>query len=158
MKKVMKHVPLLSLVGFILLLTYIFGFMSGTNFGKKTVTPQVCSAAKEVSEDKLLKVVNDWRTSKGKKNYKIDTILCGYATERVKEVKSDWSHKQFKTMNKIDSFITLGENLSKDIFNEAEILNSWLNSPTHRENLENSFTHSCIRCEDNYCVQLFGKY
>lgn len=157
MRKLLFKLILFGGIGFALLLTYIFGFTNGTKFAAANYNPEI-NKIKQIDEDRLWEVVNEWREKQGKSLYKTDIVLCGYANERVKKIQSDWSHDGFHTLKKVDQFTTLGENILNDFDNEETGLNSWLNSTTHKANLDENFSHSCIRCENNYCVQLFGKY
>jgi uncharacterized protein YkwD len=163
MRKLLLKLILFGGIGFALLLTYIFGFTNGTKFAGANYIPESYQA-KQISEDRLFKAVNQWRESQNKQTYITSPVLCGFATQRVKEIQSDWSHDGFKELSKtgevykFQNFSQTGENILRDFSEENGGLESWLNSPTHRANLDSDFTHSCIRCENNYCVQLFGKY
>lgn len=128
---------------------------------QKTVAsvPQVAPA--QIDEDKLWTVVNEWKYEEDGYSFSKNANLCEYADIRAKQIKTDWSHegvKDFYPLIYSHGFHNAGENLGRDIVREDYLLNSWLNSPTHRANLEKNYTHSCIRCEDNYCVQLFASY
>lgn len=103
--------------------------------------------------------VNNWRIAEGKSAYTEDPMLCGMAALRSEEIISDFNHNGFIehiTQIRGDRFASIGENLSRGYSNEKELLQAWLDSPKHRENLEADFTYSCINCEYSYCVQLFG--
>ena len=110
-----------------------------------------------VEENGLWTVVNDWKEKESGYRYTSDERLCEQASIRANQIKSDWSHNGFDEVPFFD-FKTVGENLAAESNSNNDILTLWLTSPTHKENLDENFTHSCIRCEDNYCVQLFGKY
>lgn len=115
---------------------------------------------KEASSDVLFNLVNNWRIANNKEAYIRDPDLCTYANKRLLHVQAEFSHNLFDTTVAplIDNkkFKMIGENLSKDESNEGLILSSWLASPTHRSNLDDAFTHSCLACKNSYCVQLFG--
>lgn len=110
-----------------------------------------------INEDRLWVVVNEWRMSENKPSYVKDDSLCSYANQRVQDIQTDFSHDKFVAMKKVDRFIRLGENLSRDFQTNQETLTAWLNSPKHRENLDDNYEYSCIRCSEATCVQLFGK-
>ena len=106
------------------------------------------------------KQVQDWRVESGRSVYRKDYYLCYVASKRAKEIQTDWSHSGFwayvPVMFKL-GYKHIGENLAKD-FNDAEsTLNAWLSSDTHRANLENDYTHSCVSCSNGYCVQMFSR-
>ena len=116
------------------------------------------------TQEKLWEVVNDWRVSQGKPAYKENPWLCSIAEKRMVEIQKDWSHDgiQRRWNKDMGGFVWMGENLGKEYLSEERMLISWLASPTHRKNLDQNFTHSCIRCQMAgvfpYCVQLFGRY
>lgn len=155
-KKVIKILAI-----FALFMGVIFGglisYTYATDPRKEDYSSQRNAWKTEISESKLWEVVNTWREDNNLNQYIKDEVLCNYAESRISEIKNDWSHDGFKSMEKIDNFSWLGENLSKETFGENQTLQMWLESPEHRENLEKDFTHSCIKCDNNYCVQIFGK-
>lgn len=137
---------------------FVTGYAIGQSVQYQAVTPMdVFKTPPQIDEDDLLSAVNTWRSESNFTAYKKSDILCGYATRRVKEIQVNWSHDGFENMPRIDSFQILGENLSKDFYTSNKTLNSWLNSPSHKKNLTENFTYTCIRCENNHCVQIFAK-
>lgn len=116
-----------------------------------------------IDNRKLWSNVQTWRSNQELIQYRENELLCKYASIRVEQVKSDWSHDSFidsvvKPLSVDDSsFEQIGENLARDYQNEGEIISGWLVSPSHLENLEAPFTDSCIKCVDNNCVQLFAR-
>lgn len=111
-----------------------------------------------LSSDKLFQLVNEWRAQNGYQAFIYSDFAESIAIRRLPEVKKDWSHNGFSYEKYCDSCY-LGENLSRGYLTEPEILNAWLNSPSHRENLELPFSHSAIVCdntEENYCVHIFS--
>lgn len=161
MRKLLLKLILFGGIVFALLLTYIFGFTNGTKFTKANAVPE-SQQSRLVDENELWTIANNWREEQGKTAYTINPILCGFADQRVDEIQTDFSHKGYlliseNKIHKAGGFYRTGENIARDFFNANDVFRSWLSSPTHRENLDENFTESCIRCENNYCVQLFGK-
>lgn len=114
--------------------------------------------AESLSSEKLWNIVNDWRQSRGLQPFQKSEVLCGYALQRMGEIKTDFSHAGFGGDRWFGSdFKNVGENLAQNMFNEQATLNSWLNSPSHRENLERAYTHACIVTDGNFAVQVFGE-
>lgn len=115
----------------------------------------------QMNEAELWDVVQSWKFDKYGYRYQRSDSLCSFALNRAEEIKTDFSHDKFDQQSKYyyaqSNFQKFGENLSRDIFRPKELLYLWLDSPKHKENLENDFTHSCIKCDGNYCVQIFGK-
>ena len=122
-----------------------------------TVYPSITPHS-PLSADKLFTLVNSWRVSQKLPEFTKDNNLCEFAKERMKEIKSDWSHAGFLLNAKKTPYVVLGENLARDYNNENDTLNSWLNSASHEANLRDSYQLTCIATEDNYVIQLFANY
>ena len=112
---------------------------------------------KSISEAKLEDLVHEWRVENGYTELIHNEYLCAYAKERVEEVKTDWSHDQFMEdkCSKVP-FYWCGENLAMGYLDEEFALRAWLNSPTHKENIEKPYKETCIECSDGYCAQIFA--
>lgn len=120
------------------------------------------------SQQVLWTHIQDYKTSAGLQPYTQDQKLCEYAQMRLKELPQQFSHDGFResirAFRAVNNYATAGENLARFSYantepNELDQLNSWLKSPTHRENLDNtSYTRSCLRCDQNYCVHIFAGY
>lgn len=115
----------------------------------------------ETTEDELWELVNNWKKEKYGYKYRSNQVLCKYAELRVDEIQKDWSHsgifsKEEAIRSELNG-VKIAENLSKGFRYEEYVLESWLNSPSHRMNLEDEYSRSCIKCKSNYCVQLFAK-
>lgn len=111
--------------------------------------------------DDLFQTVNEWRIKEGYQPYKKSEVACSFALKRLPQVKTDWEagHKGFYELAKsYPSNTYWGENLAKGFIFTDRTLNGWLNSPLHRENLEKPFTHSCIKCDSGFCVQIFSYF
>lgn len=114
----------------------------------------------QVNQVVLFDKINSWKTTEHGYSYIESDELCRLASQRVMEIKTNWSHSGFKAVaekGKSFGFLSMAENLSKEQLDEATILSMWLNSPNHKANLVSlAFNYSCVRCEEHYCVHLFG--
>lgn len=119
---------------------------------------EITKRTEPIKQDVLWSLIQDWRIASERPPYTVDSKLCDYADSRVKEIQNDFDHQKFVDMEKSDNFTTLSENASKNTNTEKQTLDAWLASHTHRSALEDQYTHSCLRCESNYCVQIFGRY
>lgn len=159
------------------LIIFILGILAGlygsffyrANIDKFQKTPKtsqvqvkVQPAKTELNSDKLWETVNNWRTSQNLPVYVKNEQLCIIADERVAYIQNDWSHNEFvenlSAYKNISGYKYLGENLSKNNFPETAVLDAWLDSPGHLENLTLPFTHSCIATDGIFAVQIFGSY
>ena len=111
-----------------------------------------------IDQDKLFDLIQMWRVANDYKPYKIDDGLCAFAIIRAFEVQNDWSHDGFVAgrIAPLSNHELYGENLAKEFFSEESMLDGWIHSPTHLENLESPFTYSCVRCINGYCAHEFG--
>lgn len=118
-----------------------------------------------ISEDELFQVVNIYRDSKGLKKLIKSESLCKIAKERSLEIETDWSHEGFQrrstandeqSLTKSSGFNYLGENLVRDTYYAESALTGWIGSELHKKNMDDRFTHSCVKCNKNFCAQVFG--
>lgn len=111
-----------------------------------------------LDSNKLFDLIQKYRFDNNFSSFKNSDFLCEIAEQRLDEVHKDWSHEKFNA-NRFCQSCTLGENLAKGHLSEEATYKDWLNSPTHKYNLDSTFTHSCLKCsKENYCVQIFGYY
>ena len=110
-------------------------------------------------EEKVFDDVQAWRIENDLPIYIIDEELCPTVLKRLDEIKIDWSHNGFYSKTKAFDYRyeIMGENLSRLFIDPHNVLPAWLNSKTHRDNLERNYTHTCIKCTDDRCVHWFGK-
>lgn len=159
----------LGLIGFVLVLLIGLGsflLINGASGRKSnalvipTTAPQPTIEDDSLSNEKLLKIINDWRVSQNLAPYKVSEFLCGVADIRIKEIQTEYSHKGLRAHRWCpeNETCTVGENLNMDVISNQITLDSWLNSPPHRKILDSNFTHTCIRTEGLYAVQIFGYY
>lgn len=129
-----------------------------------TLAPTSFPTPAIVSSDKLFQLVNEWRVQNGYKAYIYSEFAESIATKRMNEVQENFTHDKFLSDAKAGVYCYdcyLGENLIKGYFPEEKELKSWLNSPSHRANLERPYTHSAIVCSntaENYCVHIFSYF
>lgn len=118
---------------------------------------RVSSATIYTTSQGVWNVVNNWRTSSGRLTYTESQILCDIADNRVKQVQDVFNHKQFlEDLKKSNYPYIVSENLSEGYRTPEDTLSAWLNSPPHRWALEQNYKFSCVRCENDYCVQIFS--
>lgn len=110
-----------------------------------------------IDEKLMTQVVNDWRVQNGMAAFLEYPEVCSMADTRLQDMKTAFSHDKF--YERYESLpYTVSENLSRDYTNEEELLEGWIDSPTHYENLIAPYTYSCIKCNKTYCVQMFTNF
>lgn len=98
--------------------------------------------------------VNDYRVTNKLKPLIFDTKLCAVAEVRANQIQTDWSHKGFLKEVKKIKYAQAGENLAKDFNNETDLVQAWIKSKPHRQNLLRQYTSHCIVCTNNHCAQI----
>lgn len=119
----------------------------------------VSPTAVMLNSEKLLSLVNEWRTGNNLLPFTKSENLCKISNERVAEIKTDFSHDNFLYNMKKETYCKscfLGENIARQYSSEEEVLQDWLNSPTHRENLTGRYSNTCISTDGTHAVQIFG--
>jgi len=152
LKKIIKIIAVFTLfIGVIFsgLFVYAYNVSSNLNKSEYKKTEYI------INEVELLRIVNAWREENNLAQYEKNDLLCEYANKRVDEIQKKWSHDGF--IGTIKDFNQIAENLSKNTTNEENTLQMWLESPSHKRILEKNFIYSCLKCNNNYCVQIFGK-
>lgn len=128
----------------------------------------------KTSLDQLLwQKINHLRIEQNLKPYFADESLCQFANQRLDSMDSrQLSHANFwpeaVEFFPENNFISLAENLSSFQLMQTEqlnskivadkILQSWLQSEKHIQNLTADFTHSCLICKNQICIQVFASY
>ncbi len=153
-----------ALVVVFLFLTVILGirvYSLGKILPPNQNTTEIPFIVKNLDEDVLWSVVNEWRSNQGLKKYIKNDLLCDIANERLKTIEEDFSHDKWKETFERFSKNRLsygGENLANVSDGEESTLNSWLQSPSHYKNLRYDFKYSCIETDGTYAVQIFGNF
>ena len=85
-------------------------------------------------EQFILKQINQYREAHDLKPIKEDKKAAKYAWQRVKEIQDDWSHEGFL---KNAPYLPAVENLARNYKTNKEVVEAWIKSPSHNENLLN---------------------
>ncbi len=101
-----------------------------------------------VFADQILVLINQHRESIGLETIKRDRqYASAYSVEHTKYMieKEKISHDNFNTRSaalKNNGAETVGENVAFGYTNAEDLVNAWLNSPSHRSIIEGPFNHS----------------
>lgn len=107
------------------------------------LTPTITVCAKETAypqksaEAQILKGINAERKAAGLSELRHDPDMDNGADIRAAEIVKKWSHtrpdgSEYWTADKDNIY---GENLSKDFTSVNDIVDSWMDSPSHRDNV-----------------------
>lgn len=103
-------------------------------------------APKHLDAEKLFNLVNDYRASQGLNKLASSSAMCPFAFKRLSQIPYDWSHTGFyPEVKSYYTYVDAGENLGRGYDDEEIQLKEWINSPSHKKNLDKpSYTHTCI--------------
>jgi len=110
----------------------------------KTLAPGVLGYASDIKVSELLKKTNEYRLKNGKKELVLNEKLSKAAIEKAKFMfsKNFWAHTSpdgtepwYFVLNQGYDYSYAGENLARNFNSSSEVVNAWINSPSHRENL-----------------------
>jgi len=155
----------------IALLSLTVSCSTSTNEEAELYTEIAATESKaEVSEieQEVIDVVNDYRVSQGLSTLKFSAVAYDYAnahnTYMIEEGKI--SHDNFAKRSSELSLDAnadyVSENLGKDFYSAEQILEAWINSPTHKKVMEGdvNYTAVSVKADENgvlYFTQLFFK-
>lgn len=118
-----------------------------TTFLIKTVQqsyPDVLGISANISNEELLLLTNQKRAEKGLKPLKMNPKLASAAAEKAKYMfaKDFWAHigpdgttPWFFIRNAQYEYLYAGENLARGYTTAPEVVDAWMASPSHRENI-----------------------
>ena len=101
--------------------------------------------------DEHLEKINNYRIANRLQPIVSEDSTCKYAQTRLIETKTDWSHSKFLTERSNRLGGTWVENLARTA-NETNVLDAWINSPTHKQMLLADIKYGCIANQDGYWV------
>jgi uncharacterized protein YkwD len=121
-----------------------------------TSTPAKTDNASSDVGLQLMKQINDFRTSKGLSALSTDGHTCAFASVRAGEIVGSFNHDGFR--NRIDSkslpypsYSSVAENIAMNSDPNA-VVNGWINSPGHNENMSKDVPYGCVGRNGNYYV------
>lgn len=136
---------------------------------------KVLGISTDITVEKLLTLTNDERSKKGLSSLTYNEKLAKAAENKARDMLSEnyWAHYSptgktpWEFMLAQDyKYEYAGENLAKDFMYSGDVVNAWMNSPSHRENLLKSeysevgfgIVNGVLEGEElTLVVQMFGK-
>lgn len=168
---------LLSLAGY---LTYKVRLISTSSLDKPTTSQTIYPTTsiipkptatptpkpRKLDGGRLFNLVNQYRAKNGMSQLQWYLPLCDYARQRSQQISTDFSHEGY--LSDAESKVLYqqycpecartGENLAEGFISEEGVLQGWINSPTHKENLDYDWTYACAYFYGNkYVEMIFGK-
>jgi len=166
-----KVLHLSSLYFFVILIVF---FQLGLSF-IQTTFPGVLGFAANISPEEIVRLTNEKRVGSGLNGLSMNGTLSQGAMQKGADMfaKNYWAHFApdgtspwmfFKSAGY--SYLYAGENLARDFQNSGEVVQAWMNSQTHKDNILNSnYTEIGVAVlngtldgsETTLVVQFFGK-
>ncbi len=130
---------------FLISMNHIIFFLSLFLLPSLNLKSQSNTYASEELE--IINLINRHRSSIGKKALKIDSYLSRIAYRHSKNMaykRIQFGHFEMrkrlkKIINRYEHFNSYAENVATKQKTPREVVESWLNSPTHRENIEGNY-------------------
>ncbi len=116
--------------------------------------------------DEILKLVNEYRDSKGLSAITTNETANQLAVDHSKymiakgNINHDNFDQKFKTLREKENATSIAENVASSYPDAKSVMEGWINSKGHRDNLEGNFTHIGIAAVKNengryYYTQIF---
>ena len=136
--------------------------------------PSVLGFASNIAPDKVIELTNQKRAENGLLPLKLNGQLSEAAQRKAADMFAFnyWSHSSPSGRQPWDFFgevgyryIYAGENLARDFMNSSEVVEAWMRSPSHKDNIINSHYQeiglavvngTLNGVETTLVVQLFG--
>lgn len=137
--KILHPSALSVLVGFFLFYQFFINFYL-------LVSPSVLGFASNINVNRVLELTNQKRAEKGLAPLTINSKLNESAQRKAGDMFAFnyWAHISPSGRNPWSFFqevgykyIYAGENLARDFMNSEAVVEAWMNSPTHRDNILN---------------------
>lgn len=106
------------------------------------------------STSDLLQQINNFRGSKGLGTIQTDPYTCAFANTRAAEITSAFNHDGFSSrVNSKNlpypSYSEIAENIAMSS-NPADVVQAWIDSPGHNENMLKNTPFACIGNSGDY--------
>jgi len=136
--------------------------------------PSVLGFASSITPDKVIELTNQKRAENGLPPVKLNSQLNEAARRKAADMFAFnyWAHSSPSGRRPWDFFnevgyryIYAGENLARDFMNSSEVVEAWMHSPSHKDNIVNSHYQeiglavvngTLSGVETTLVIQLFG--
>lgn len=121
---------------------------------KSTPKPTASNATNSSVKDFIMNAINNYRSSLGLSRVQTDPYTCGFSQTRAKEISTDFSHSGFQSrINNhtlpYPSYHYITENIAMTS-NYQQVVQMWINSPGHAENMRADTPYVCVERYGNY--------
>lgn len=129
---------------FLLFIIVLYLFSQSVVKSITNLKPGVLGYSSQITVQKVLDQTNYQRQQQGLKPLRFSLLLSDSATAKAQDMFSYnyWSHKSPQGKDPWTFFSSVGykysfagENLAKDFYDTESLINAWMNSQTHKENI-----------------------
>lgn len=171
-----KAIIWLSALGFVMLLAtigaYLIAFTMIVSYkNEPTVTAQPAKVILPPTSNEVEAAINKWRVENSLAAFNSEVPALDQAAQARAEgmcAENDWSHnRDWEVLDKYYAYSYAGENLYYGGLKENQphdAVTTWVNSPTHLENLQKSYTEIgigvklCPNYQGNHNVVIITNY
>lgn len=143
----------------------IWGALAALVIGATAVIGGIAAPAQAAPQDDVVALVNQQRASKGVAELRRDASLDAAAQEWAQTMRSTGSFQhstnQWRAERIPGGWRTHGENIAYGYSSAGAVMNGWMNSQGHRDNiLRSSYSRIGVGyvAQGNYWVQIFAGY
>lgn len=138
--KVLHNSSLTFFIGFIICVQLSFNFIA-------QAAPGVLGITSTITPEEIILLTNQEREKKGLSPLRSDPQLIEAAAQKAADMLTldYWAHNSpmgkqpwWFIKNTGYAYLFAGENLARDFTNSGSVVNAWMNSATHKENIVNS--------------------
>jgi hypothetical protein len=135
--KLLHHKSILFLISILFVGSFLFSFLR-TNYSS------VLGVSSNISFQELLVLTNQQRQANGLQPLQLDGELSSAADGKANDMFSNnyWAHESpsgttpwYFIKNAGYSYVYAGENLARGFTNTSDVINAWMESPSHRANV-----------------------
>lgn len=138
------------------------------------ISPSILGYASNITPEQVIELTNQKRMESGLSPLTLNNQLSEAAQRKAGDMFAFnyWAHNSpsgrdpWSFFHEVDyNYLYAGENLARDFMNSSSVVDAWMNSPTHRDNLLNSryqeiglavVNGTLNGVETTLVVQLFG--
>lgn len=143
MKNIKKHL-------FLALISLLIISCSNEDVTETSDLDTISSTEENIISDEILQLINLHRENIGLSTLENNDTAKQLAKEHtnymisVDGINHDNSNTRFQSLREQEDAKNIGENVARFQTNAASAVDSWLNSDSHRKNIEGDFTHSGV--------------
>lgn len=109
-------------------------------------TPVVTVSPVTAQNSDFTSQINTYRAKYGLSPIKTDSYSCAFAQKRSQEIVSNFSHSGWNLSSILSAYPTYSrafENIAYG-YNDSNIIQAWIDSPGHAENMRSNVTYVCV--------------